>query len=256
MTGDGAKNMKSLYSPKSAKPSDFSALTGLLLLFAISVLFWDTIYLYPIKIFVVILHEISHGMAAVLTGGHIDRIEINAAIGGVCWTSGGHRGIILSAGYLGSMLWGSLILFIAAKTKYDNILGIFIGGGLILIALFFIRNFFGFLFTMVLGLLMIILCVRSNNTVADFLMKFIGMTSALYVIIDIKSDLIDRTVDGNALYSGMKSDAFALAEYLGFPQLSVFIGSVWMIIAILVFLRTLAAVGSGKIPQKGSGDRS
>ena len=39
-------------------------------------LLWDTRIIYPLKIFVVFLHEVSHGIAAVVGGGSIARIEI------------------------------------------------------------------------------------------------------------------------------------------------------------------------------------
>ena len=39
---------------------------------------WDTPVIYPLKIFVVLLHEISHGIAALATGGSIERITLDA----------------------------------------------------------------------------------------------------------------------------------------------------------------------------------
>jgi len=230
----------------SSKKVDMKIIGFLSVLFVIAVLFWNTVYLYPVKIFVVILHEFSHGLAAVLTGGHIDKIEINSAIGGACWTSGGNRALILSAGYLGSMLWGGTILIIASRTKYDNVLGIGIGCFLIILSLFFIRNLFGFIFAVGFGLLLIILCRKAHNSIADFLMKFIGMTSSLYAIIDIKSDLIDQTVNGEGLYAGIKSDAFALAEQIGFPQLSNIVGIIWMLISIMVFFQIIKIASKGE----------
>ena len=94
-------------------------------MFAIAIIFWHSYLIYPIKVFVVILHEFSHGLAAVLTGGSIVKIEISQQVGGVCYTRGGVRFIVASAGYLGSIFWGGLILIIAARTKYDNF-GVFL----------------------------------------------------------------------------------------------------------------------------------
>ena len=39
--------------------------------------------------------------------------------GGYCKTIGGSRFVILSAGYLGSLLWGGLILIGASRTRLD-----------------------------------------------------------------------------------------------------------------------------------------
>ena len=38
------------------------------LMFAAAVLLWNTFLLYPVKLFVVALHELSHGLMAVLVG--------------------------------------------------------------------------------------------------------------------------------------------------------------------------------------------
>jgi len=65
---------------------------------------WQTPLVTPLKILVVYLHELSHGIAAIVTGGEIVKISISPDIGGVIWTRGGSRFLVLSAGYLGSLL--------------------------------------------------------------------------------------------------------------------------------------------------------
>ena len=77
-----------------------------------ALLLWDTFVVYPFRLFVVFLHEISHGIAAVLTGGSIVRIGLSFDEGGVCLTRGGWRLLILNSGYLGSLLWGALFLLL------------------------------------------------------------------------------------------------------------------------------------------------
>src|SRR6266568_1272516 len=71
---------------------------------------WDTFVVYPFRVFVVFLHEISHGIAALVTGGRILAIGLTFDEGGVCVTDGGNRFLILNAGYLGSLFWGVLLL--------------------------------------------------------------------------------------------------------------------------------------------------
>jgi hypothetical protein len=216
---------------------DWQTLGILIAMFVVAVIFWNSLLIYPIKLFVVILHELSHGLAAVLTGGEIVKIEISQQVGGVCWTRGGSRFIVASAGYLGSIVWGGIILIIAARTKYDNILGMVTGGLLILVSLLYIRNLFGFLFTVGFGVFLLIISYAAKNKIVDILMKFLGMTSCLYVIIDIKSDLIDR--------SNIGSDADTIAQLLGTQSLSVPIGFVWIAIAAVAFGFFLWIAGQG-----------
>jgi len=58
-------------------------------------------------------HEISHGLAALLTGGSIHNISLNFNGSGVCTTSGGIHFIVTFAGYAGSAIWGLLIYRVA-----------------------------------------------------------------------------------------------------------------------------------------------
>lgn len=51
-------------------------------------------------------HEISHGIAALLTGGNVVRIQLFANGAGLCTTQGGVNFIITFAGYAGATLWG------------------------------------------------------------------------------------------------------------------------------------------------------
>ena len=79
-------------------------------------LFWSTPIVYPVKIFVVLLHEISHAAMAVATGGTIQRIELSSLEGGACYCPGGNAFLTASAGYLGSSAWGGL-MFTAARAR-------------------------------------------------------------------------------------------------------------------------------------------
>ncbi len=234
--------MNSIRNKKILGGIDVQTIGILFLMFVIVVIFWHSLLIYPIKLFVVILHEFSHGFAAVLTGGRIVEIQINEQVGGFCRTlipqTFTARFIVSSAGYLGSIFWGGVILIIAARTKYDNILGIVIGGFLILLALLYIRTPFGFLFTVGFGVCLIIISSLVKNTLIDILMRFLGMTSCLYVIIDIKQDLIDR--------SGIGSDADTIAQLFNSPGLSVPIGIVWILSAVCAFVFFLWIAGRGE----------
>src|SRR5512134_4023867 len=86
-----------------------------LVLGAAFVFLFDTPFVYPFRLFVVFLHEVSHGIAAFLTGGEVLSIGIGSNEGGVCVTRGGWPFAILNAGYLGSLLWGAAFLALGAN---------------------------------------------------------------------------------------------------------------------------------------------
>lgn len=58
-------------------------------------------------------HEISHGMAALITGGEIMRIQLFPNGSGVCTSRGGFSLFISFMGYAGATLWGVLIFKLA-----------------------------------------------------------------------------------------------------------------------------------------------
>jgi len=82
----------------------------LLALTALVMALWTTPVILPLKILVVFFHELSHGLAALLTGGEIVSLSVNPEQGGVTLMRGGSRFAILSAGYVGSLLFGVALL--------------------------------------------------------------------------------------------------------------------------------------------------
>jgi hypothetical protein len=147
---------------------------------------WNTPVVYPIRILVTFLHEISHGLAAVLTGGGIDRITIDPDGSGLCWTRGGWRIAVLPAGYLGSMLLGSLILILACRTRFDKVISAIIGVALVAICLVYVRSVFGFWFGLLIGLSLTAAGVWLSEGINDFLLVFIGSASCLYALFDLQ----------------------------------------------------------------------
>jgi len=77
-------------------------LVGLIGYIGVLWLLWDTRIIYPLKIFVVFLHEVSHGIAAVAGGGSIAGIQISSNQGGVCQCGGGIRFVTLREAYRGA----------------------------------------------------------------------------------------------------------------------------------------------------------
>jgi hypothetical protein len=139
--------------------------------------------------------------------------------------------MVASAGYLGSLLWGALILILAVKTDKDRYISLGIGIALLLLSWFVIQTgeWFGIVMTIGFALFMLLSYKFLSDTFHDYFLKFIGMVSCLYVVIDIKEDLIDRT--------GIGSDADSIAEMTGVPSLAV--GIIWFFLASLVIYFTL-----------------
>ncbi|MES9993413.1 MAG: M50 family metallopeptidase [Candidatus Thiodiazotropha sp.] len=75
----------------------------------------------PLDWFQTFFHELSHGLAALVTGGRIHQIQIAFDTSGSCLTSGGWLPMVLFSGYAGSALWGSLIYLSVSARQAKNI---------------------------------------------------------------------------------------------------------------------------------------
>jgi hypothetical protein len=104
---------------------------------------------YPFQLFVTLVHELSHGLAALLTGGSFIRFTIRSDTSGLATTAGGWRWFIIPAGYLGAALFGGVLLVLTNRSKPQGRRWLALGLGLFfaLVTLLFARS----LLTIVVG---------------------------------------------------------------------------------------------------------
>jgi hypothetical protein len=98
----------------------------LIALFALGLAFiaWNVpaldFLMYPLRLFVTFVHEVGHGLAAILTGGRVFELQVMPNGAGLATTSGGNRAIILAAGYLFAAMFGAGLFFVANTTRYTR----------------------------------------------------------------------------------------------------------------------------------------
>lgn len=158
----------------------------LAVLFALVWRGWDSPTLYPLRILVTLFHEFGHGLAALLSGGSIDRITVDPGAGGVCYTRGGWRWLILPSGYLGSMAGGCAILLLACRTRWDRALSLLLGAGVAGTTLLYVRTPVGLLYGVGSGLALAAAGRWLGEEANDLLLSFIGVTSCLYAFMDLR----------------------------------------------------------------------
>jgi len=185
---------------------------------------WDTAAVYPLKVFVVLLHEISHAIVAVATGGTIERIVLDPNQGGACYCPGGNAFLTLSAGYLGSLAWGGLLIS-AGQSKRLRSSWVTGAVGLLVVGLTlaYVRSTFGFGFGLAFGLALVIGAAKLSAAANQRVLLTLGLTSCLYAILDIKSDILDRPE--------LRSDAAMLGEITGIH--TVVWGGLWITVAVI-----------------------
>ncbi len=216
----------------------------LLILLGLVVVLWQTPVLVPLKILVVFLHELGHAVTIWLTGGEVISLSVNPSQGGEVTSRGGNRFLSLSAGYLGSLLFGIVLLLAALRSGADR--WVLAGFGVMLIAVTVFHSPLGFawIFGLGTGLVMIATARFLPHELSDLVLRVIGLTSIIYVPYDIFSDTIAR--------SSLRSDARMLAEEFG--GTTMMWGGLWLIISfaaiVWCFRRGLGPDSNLTLPKR------
>lgn len=214
--------MTSTMTPSARRRLHF--IVGFSLYFIAVWYLWYTPVIYPLKIFVVLLHEVSHAVALLATGGIVDHIALDPREGGVTVGAGGWRLVTLSSGYLGSVAFGALLVKGAQWRRLaPGTLLSFVGLAVVLLTVLYIRNPFGLTFGLAFGGVLLVAGRRFPPVWSRRFTMALGLTSVLYAILDIKSDILDRP--------HLQSDARMLAELTGIP--TVVWGVLWIALALI-----------------------
>ena len=85
-------------------------------------------------------HELSHGLATLLTGGAVRHIQLFPNGAGLCFSQGGWPVVIGFSGYFGAALWGYLIFILATWPKGIRVSFALLGGAVVLTTLLWGRD--------------------------------------------------------------------------------------------------------------------
>ena len=199
--------------------------TLILIILFLSFFFWNSFVVYPIKLFVVLTHEMSHGIAAIITGGKLHSILITNSLGGESRTIGGNNFVIASAGYLGSLLFGAALYISGNTEKFRKVFSIFLSILLILFAANYLEGYLGKIASVLFASLFIIAPIYFPQIANSILYKLLGLISMFYVAIDIKEDILTNVY--------RPSDAQFIAT------LTSVSATVWGILWLIISLTTI-----------------
>jgi hypothetical protein len=185
-------------------------------------IFWNSYLVYPVKLFVVLLHEMSHGIVTLCSGGTIKEIEISYEIGGSCISAGGNKMLIAISGYWGSLLFGSLMYLSALDDKVCKFTCCFFAFLLVITSLIFIRSLFGVLFSIGFSVILVLITMLPYSFFRKCVIEVLGMLSCFYILFDIKEDLL--TTDYR------NTDAMTLEKLTAIPSL------LWGVIILILSL--------------------
>ncbi len=204
---------------------------GVAVVVAVMMLFWASPLLWPLKIFVVLLHELSHVAAIILTGGHPSGISLSPDQGGLAQGYGGNAFIVANAGYLGSLCWGLVLLAVANRQRAVSWFLRAMGIGLAVATVVWMRPLisFGFFYGLVAAALMFGVGWRFSASFGSVFLRILGIFSCLYALVDIQLDVLHPGSWGGT------SDASILADMTGIPALVW--GAGWTLLSLLILFK-------------------
>ncbi len=182
----------------------------------VAVWFWDAAALLPLRLFVVFFHESGHALAAWSVGGSVDSIRVGANEGGltIFRASGGllSQLVVSSGGYLGSAIFGAVILFAAARSRSGRPVLYGLAAFVVLALVLWVRDLFTAGFALAAATVLIGLGRVLPGGLSKAAAIFLGVFTGLYALHDIQSDLF-------RLGPATGSDADRLAQLTYVPAL-------------------------------------
>lgn len=209
----------------------------LILLAHLLAFFWEQPFMLFLKVFVVYLHELSHGLATLLTGGEIVELSVAWNESGFAKVRGGNFFVIASAGYIGSILWGSLMLYFSLSGFAFRLFSFFIGATILVTASLFMHSFdSSYYLALFWGLFLLIIPVLLPEITRIVVFLLGGLTSmyAVYDLSDFFRGDIFQTDAGilSSYYFGNGFVAWVAAYAIG---ISISFVSVWLVYSIILY---------------------
>jgi Peptidase M50B-like len=238
--------------------------TALLIAAAISIALWFVpfaeILTYPFRIFVTFIHEGGHAIAALLTGNSVQSLSVAMNASGETYTTQGgmfSQMFVASAGYLGSMAYGALLLVLIRRSIAARV--VLLGSAAIVLALTLIFGLFkpvvswgalsGIPFTLIAGILisvgLVALAKFASPRVATFFVSFLAVQCVLNALLDLKTVFFLSSPFAPSVHT----DAVNMYNATGIP--AIFWTIVWIAIAfgILWFAMRLYVVSRDSAVQ-------
>jgi hypothetical protein len=228
---------------RNARPQAMTLLAAA----AISIVLWFVpfaeLLTYPFRIFVTFIHEGGHAIAALLTGNSVESLSIAINASGETYTTKGgllSQVFVASAGYIGSMAYGALLLILIRKAVTARL--VLLGSAGLIFALTLIYGIFkplvsgsalsGVPFTFLAGVFLSVGLVAvakfASARVASFFVSFLAVQCVLNALLDLKRVFFLSS----PFAPSVPTDALNMANATGIPALLWTV--IWIAIAFTI----------------------
>lgn len=209
-------------------------LIAVLLIAVVSALPFGSYALYPFALFVTLVHETSHAVMAVATGGAVKSIRINPDLSGVTFTGGGIGPLIASAGYLGATLAGVAVLLTPLRLARWALAALAAVPLAALIA-FHPASMFTAAWSIAFAAALALAAWKAPARLAAFLQIFLGVAMGLNAARDLLTLIFISGHDAH-----IYSDAKLMSNLLFLPPL--FWAGLWGILSLILLVTALLKV--------------
>src|SRR6476660_3806042 len=242
----------------------------LLVAATLSVFLWFIPYAeilsYPFRIFVTFIHEGGHALAALATGNSVQSLSVAMNGSGETYTTQGgliSQMIVSSAGYLGAMTYGALLLILIRRSVAARL--VLVGSAAVVFALTTVfgvvkpimagtwGSLGGLPFTLLAGVLISVglfaVARFASARVATFLVSFLAVQCVLNALLDLKTVFFLSS----PFATTVPTDALNMANATGIPALLWSV--LWIATSVLILgVAVRQYVGSQRSSLRGSSD--
>ncbi len=193
---------------------------------------------YPFRLLITLVHELGHGLAAILTGGDFVRFIVNTDGSGLAYTSGGWRMIVIPAGYLGVALFGGVLIMLGRSHRGASLAMGGLGLAMVVFSLrygvpsIFSGDFLGGLVAVIsgvgFGLVFLVVALRATPGAVVFLLHVVAIQAGLTAF----SDIIAVLGMSVPFSGGPRTDAVSMAELTFIP--AIIWAGLWAIAAVVL----------------------
>lgn len=243
---------------KDARPQAITLLAAA----ALSILLWfipfAELLMYPFRIFVTFIHEGGHALAALVTGNSVESLSVAMNASGETYSTRGglvSQIFVSSAGYLGAMAYGALLLILIRKAIAARI--VLAGSAMLILALTLIYGLFkplmswgalsGIPFTLFAGITLSLGLVAvakfASARVATFFVSFLAVQCVLNALLDLKTVFFLSS----PFAPSVPTDAVNMANATGIPALfwsliwiGIAVGILWIAMRLYIVSRSSA----------------
>jgi len=224
----------------------------------VSLVLWNLPFgggvLYPFKQLATWFHEMSHGLLMVITGAQLDHVVIYRDTSGLSYPVSSVEPMgtaaIAAAGYMGTPLWGALMLVTTPTPRPARIALIVLGATMVATAIFVVKptpggSYFGPYIVAGIGMSMVLSGGVLPGRLAVFFAHFIAAQACINALLDIRvlfrpMQVVNGMVAGTSDSTAMAESTFGTRE----PWAVTTWALLWLVWSLFVLFAALWISGS------------